>query len=172
MKKIMIAALIVLSAAVTARTTAESSQKTQKPAPSKAELIVGEDILIEDITEFYYTEDSSAFPPYYQRYRFYTEKGKYYFYHETREGEEWPLTEKHIAVKGTIKLSEDEWDEFFDFLKDGTVKRRGENIDSGGSGPWLYLYWDNDGGEYREFTFSSREKLDAFEEYCERKRGS
>ncbi|MBR4421912.1 MAG: hypothetical protein IKS69_05215, partial [Erysipelotrichaceae bacterium] len=37
----------------------------------KMKYSVGKDIGIEDVTDFYYTYSSSAFPPEYQRYRFY-----------------------------------------------------------------------------------------------------
>ena len=144
---------------------------TQGSVSQKAELTVGEDIRKGDITEFYYTYDSSAFPPEYQRYRFYTEDGKYYFCHEKREGEEWPLTEKHITVSGTVNMPEDEWDGFFGYLEGGTVTKREEDLDSGDAGPWLYLYWDGDGGEYQEFSFPSKQMLDSFEEYCEKMKG-
>ena len=143
----------------------------QGTVSEKSELTVGEDILIGDITEFYYTYDSSAFPPEYQRYRFYTEDGQYYFYHEKREGKEWPLTEKHITESGTVNMPEDDWAEFFGYLKDGTVVKREEELDSGDAGPWLYLYWNNDGGEYREFAFPSHQALSSFEEYCEKMKG-
>ncbi|MCR5795435.1 MAG: RcnB family protein [Solobacterium sp.] len=144
---------------------------TQGTVSEKAEFTVGEDIRKGDITEFYYTYDSSAFPPEYRRYRFYTEDWKYYFYHEKREGEEWPLTEKHITVSGTVNMAEDGWDGFFGYLEGGTVVECGENLDSGDAGPWLYLYWKNDGGEYREFAFPSRQALASFEEYCEKMKG-
>ena len=45
---------------------------------------VGKDILSDDITDFYYTYDTSTYPPEFQRYRFYAEDGRYYFYHETK----------------------------------------------------------------------------------------
>ena len=72
--------------------------------------IVGEEILFEEVTDFYYTVDASTFPPYYQRYRLYTEDGTHFFYHETREGGGWPQTEENITRSGTKELGEDQWD--------------------------------------------------------------
>ena len=59
-------------------------------AAAQAEFTVGAEIGAGDITDFYYTVDASTYPPHYQRWRFYTEDGKRFFYHETREGGGWP----------------------------------------------------------------------------------
>ena len=72
------------------------------------ERVVGVDIAAEDITEFFYTYSSSTYPPDYQRYRLYKENGIYKFYHEKREGQDWPLTEAHITISGSVELSEEE----------------------------------------------------------------
>ena len=40
--------------------------------------IVGKNIKINDINDFYYTLDVSTNPPYFQRYRFYKEEGYWY----------------------------------------------------------------------------------------------
>ncbi len=128
---------------------------------------VGNGIAKEDITEFWYTYATSTFPPQYQRYRFYTEDGKYLFYHETREGDVFPLTEEYITFCGTSELTQAQWDQFYSFLYGGTVKAREENLDSGDPGPWLYLYWKNDKGKYQEFTFESYSKEKDFESFCE-----
>ena len=66
---------------------------------------IGANIAAEDITQFYYTLSSSTCPPHRQRYHFYTENGKYFFYHETRAGHAWPLTEENITRFGTVELS-------------------------------------------------------------------
>ena len=128
---------------------------------------VGTDIRIEDITEFYYTEDGSSFPPYFQRYRFYAEAGKYAFSHETREGDHWPLTQDDATVTGTLSLSEEEWAGFFEYLKDGTVTKREDDFSAGDDGPWLYLYWKNDRDSWQVFAFASYSRLKDFETYCE-----
>lgn len=129
-------------------------------------LVVGKDIAADDITEFWYTRASSAYPPDYQRYRFYTEKGAYRFCHEKREGTSWPLTEADITLSGTVELSEEEWSEVLTYLNGGTVTKKVENRSAGGSGPWLYLYWQGDRSKYREFSFSSFSTQSAFEKFC------
>ncbi len=128
--------------------------------------VVGTAIPKDAVTDFYWTVASSTNPPDYQRYRFYVEDGAYFFYHETREGDHWPLTEADITVSGTRALSEDEWAAFFDCLAGGTVKNRTEDTSSGGSGPWLYLYWTGDRGKCQEFSFASWDKEAAFEALC------
>ncbi len=129
--------------------------------------VVGTDISMADITEFYYTIDASTGPPYYQRYRFYTENGTGMFCHETREGGGWPQTEADITASGTVELSEAQWAAFFDCLRGGTVKRREESLEDGDPGPWMYLYWNRDGAEYQEFHFADYGAQIAFEALCE-----
>ena len=128
--------------------------------------IVGKNIAISDITEFYYTYATSTYPPDYQRYHFFFLIGEYFFYHEKREGKHWPLRENDKTVFGTVKLSEAEWTIFFDYLKGGKVKNREESLDCGDSGPWLYLYWKGDKSKCQEFSFESFEKKTAFEDFC------
>ena len=130
-------------------------------------MIAREDIGIEDITEFYYTYDSSADPPEYQRYRFHAEGGRYFFFHEKREGDDWPLTEDDASVSGTLELSENEWILFWQLLSGGKVRNRKESLDDGDAGPWLYLYWKGDQGICQEFSFPSWAALTAFESFCE-----
>ena len=52
---------------------------------SGKQMIVGTDIGLDEITDFYYTEENINYDAYYQRYRFYVEDGKHLFFHETRE---------------------------------------------------------------------------------------
>jgi hypothetical protein len=117
-------------------------------------LIVGKDIKKEAVYDFYYTYDASTFPPDYQRYRFYAEKGKHYFYHEKREGDHWPLTEEDATVTGNVKLSDKQWDAFWDCINCGSVIKRQEHLEDGNAGPWLFLYWDGDKGKVQEFSFA------------------
>ena len=131
------------------------------------ERVVGVDIAAEDITEFFYTYSSSTYPPDYQRYRLYKENGIYKFYHEKREGQDWPLTEAHITISGSVELSEEEWKEFLSCINGGKVKERNQESETGGSGPWLYLYWKGDGGKYQEFSFLTVNEKNSFEEFCE-----
>ena len=119
---------------------------------------VGATVKHKDVTEFYYTLSSSTNPPRFQRYRFYTAEGKYYFYHEKREGDHWPLREEDVTVSGTKELTEGEWD--------ASVRRRHESADAGSRGPWLYLYWRGDHGKIQEFSFASPELKRAFEDLC------
>ena len=128
--------------------------------------IVGRDILSGDITDFYYTYDASTYPPDFQRYRFYVEDDRFYFYHEKREGDHWPLTEDDVTVSGSKELSQEEWNAFFEYLSGGTVQKRADDVTDGDAGPWLYLYWKNDRGEIQEFSFASWEKEKEFEQYC------
>ena len=88
--------LLVLMFPCTERSAAASTGKT-----------VGIDIAFEDITDFFYTYDASTAPPHYQRYRFFAEDGKHYFYHETREGG-WPQTEADITCSGAVELTEEQ----------------------------------------------------------------
>ena len=127
---------------------------------------VGKDILSDDITDFYYTYDTSTYPPEFQRYRFYVEDGRYYFYHEKREGDHWPLREEDITISGTKELTQEEWDTFFTYLSGGTVQKRNDDVVDGDAGPWLYLYWTNDHGKVQEFSFVSWGDEKEFEQYC------
>ncbi len=127
---------------------------------------VGKAVQLKDVTEFYYTLSTSTNPPHYQRYRFYASEGKYYFYHEKREGDHWPLREEDITLSGTKELTEAQWSAFFDCLRGGTVRRRQESADAGGRGPWLYLYWRGDWGKIQEFSFADLKARYAFETMC------
>ena len=133
---------------------------------TSADKTVGIDIALEDITDFYYTYDTSTAPPHYQRYRFYAEDGKHDFYHETREGGGWPQTEADITCSGTIELTEEQWSAFCDWLNGGTASRCKEHLESGGAGPWLYIYWRGGETEGREFAFEQPGTVLAFEEFC------
>ena len=129
--------------------------------------VVGTDIPFEDIRDFYYTYDASTGPPHYQRYRFYLEDGKKIFYHETREGGGWPQTGEDITASGNMELSDEEWSEFCACIENGTVRGREEVLDDGDAGPWMYLYWNGDLGEYQEYTFASYGQQLTFEAFCE-----
>ncbi len=140
-----------------------------KAAPAlKREFTVGGDIRQEDVSEFYYTYENINFNARYQRYRFYAEDGEYYFYHERREriDEYGPTTQEDIVSSGTVRLTDAQWAEFFGYLKDGTVVKRGESANSGGAGPWLYLYWTGDKSAYQEFSFDSFGTQREFESFC------
>ena len=170
MKKILIMTMCLMTAASLfgcrgGKTGTTGNKKYTIPRDGIC--IVGRDIEQEDITEFYYTVSTSTCPAFYQRYRFYVEDGKYRMFHETRKGEAWPLTEKYTTRKGTVKLSEEQWNAFYDYLKDGRVTARSENLNDGDSGPSMYLYWPGDRGDYQEFAFSEYGMRIGFEEFCE-----
>ncbi len=135
---------------------------------SKTGKTVGTDILKEDITDFYYTVENINYDAFYQRYRFYVEDGKYLFFHESRErkNDYGPCTENDTTRIGTIELTQDQWAAFFELVKGGSVTARAESAESGGSGPWLYLYWKNDQSKYQKFAFSSYATQQKFEEFC------
>ena len=135
-------------------------------AAASDSMIVGNSIPFEGITDFYYTYDASTAPPHYQRYRFYVEDGKHYFYHETREGGAWPQTEADITRSGTVELTDTQWAACSDLLNGGTASRREEHLDSGDAGPWLYIYWRGGEAEGREFSFDQPGTILAFEEFC------
>lgn len=132
----------------------------------KNKFVIGRDIKEDQFLEFYYTESSTAYPPTFQRYRFYTDFGKHMFYHEKREGDKVFLEEEDITVSGTMELSEEEWNTFWNFMNGATVQKRTENTNSGGSGPWLYFYWEKDPGDCQEFHFPQKETESEFEEFC------
>ena len=129
---------------------------------------VGKDIQTVDITDFYYTVENINYDAYYQRYRFYVEDGRHLFFHETRErkNDYGPCTEEDTTLTGIVELTDEQWTKFTDLVTGGTVKARGDSADSGGTGPWLYLYWTNDKGKYQQFSFDSYETQAKFEEYC------
>lgn len=130
--------------------------------------IVGKDILIGDINDFYYTEENINYNAFYQRYRLYVEDGKHYFFHETRKRENdygW-CTEEDTTLIGTIELTDEQWSDFYEIIIDGTVEKRKESADAGDSGPWYYLYWENDKSKYQVYSFASYDKEKAFVDYC------
>ena len=135
-------------------------------AIGRQEFVVGKDIDLADVKDFYYTIDASTYPPEFQRYRFTNKDGQYSFYYEKREGNSWPLREKDITVSGTVKLTDGQWREFCDYIKDGKVTKRKDNVNAGGRGPWLYLYWTKDKGTYQVFAFADNVKKQGFEKLC------
>ena len=123
---------------------------------------------MEDITDFYYTEENINYNAFYQRYRFYVEDGKHYFFHERREREDdygW-CTEDDTVLIGTVELTDDQWSSFYGFVDGGTISEREDSADAGDTGPWVYLYWKNDQDKYQEFTFSSYDSEKKFVDYC------
>ncbi len=130
------------------------------------EKIVGKAVKKADIRDFYWTYDASTYPPDFLRYRFYVEDGAYKFFWERREGDHWPLTEADRTASETIDLTEAEWDALWACLENGTVTRRTDNAESGSSGPWTFLYWEGDKGDWQVFSFASWDAQTSFEALC------
>ncbi len=163
------AVLIALSAVVIIAVAAFSAiSHSAETANDKGgrEMIVGKNVSLGDVTEFYYTYSSSSNPPDYKRYHFYVSGDSYMFYYEKREGDHWPLKESDITASKTMELSEEEWARFTSLIEGGKVKKRSDNAEAGDAGPWLYLYWQGDRGKYQEFAFESYTRLAEFEQLC------
>ena len=75
-------------------------------------LVVGDDIKLDQISDFYYTIDASTNPPFLLRYRVYTVDGVHTFYHEERSGDHWPQTDNDATVIEKREMTEEEWDSF------------------------------------------------------------
>ena len=132
------------------------------------ETITNMHIPIGDVTEFCYTYENINFNASYRRYRLYMEDGRCLFHHEAREkpnGYGW-TTEEDITAAGTFELTDAEWREAVELLKNGKVSRRSDSAETGSSGPWTYIYWKRDKSRYQQFEFSAYGEKLAFEEYC------
>ena len=168
MKKAFIIAAGLMFCTLFAGCKAGEDEPDMKLPHIEKEMTVGSDIRSEDITDFYYTVENINYGAYYQRYRFYTEDGKLLFFHETREREDYgPCTEEDAVSTGTLELDDDSRARFFELVSGGKVRSREDSADSGGTGPWLYLYWTGDRGVYQQFSFGSYETEEKFEDLCE-----
>ena len=137
----------------------------------KYEYVVGDEVTREQMKEFWFTRSGSTNPPTFQRYEILCEDGKWFLYHEKREGDHWPLEESDVTVSGKIELTTEECDKIWEMLSGGKVMRRKESTEAGGAGPWLYLYWkedaaDSEMSEFQEYYFESYAKQQEFEEWC------
>lgn len=117
--------------------------------------------------DFYFTYSSTADPPKFQRYRFFKDGEERYFYHEKREGHKVFLTEDDITVSGTVRMTDEEWQKFWAFINNGAVYERTDDTRSGGSGPWLFIYWDGDRGTKQVLDLEDPASAIALEEFCE-----
>ena len=135
----------------------------------KRSYIVGKKPAEKDITDFYWTYSNINFNPEFQRYRFYVEDGKHMFYHEKRESDAeygW-LEEKDITDHGSMELTDEQWARFMEFITGGTIESRdAQEPTSGGSGPWTFIYWNGDRGDYQVFDFETTDKAIRFERFC------
>ena len=158
MKILAVAVVVLVVAAVVAVLAAKDRQRT-----------VGTDIPAAEITEFYCTTATSTNPAYWRQYRFYMEGEQWWFFHETRHGNHWPLTEADTVIScGAKELSQQEYEQFTACISGGRVTKREESTDSGSKGPWLYLYWKGDKGKYQQFSFAEYSAQTAFEDLCEK----
>ncbi len=129
-------------------------------------IIVGADVLLQDINEVYYTVSSTNNPPEYNRIHIYKEEDIYILNHEVREGEHYPLTEEDITISDKIKLTEEQFNQIYEYLEGGTVTLRAARYDGGDKGPFIYLYWNKDKNKYQQFSFKDYEQQLGFYKYC------
>lgn len=139
----------------------------------KREKLVGKDISSDQITEFVYTYENINYDASFLRYRFTAAAGTYRFSYEKRErpGEYGPATEQDVTAKGERALSPEDWSQFVSLLSGGVVTKRADSADSGGSGPWTYLYWQGDKDVYQQYAFPSLAARTALEAHCARLAG-
>ena len=129
-------------------------------------MIVGKDVKIADITEFFYTCSSSSYPPSFFRYHFSIEDDKYMYHYEKREGKSWPLSEENITDSVSVELSHEDWEKFFDCLDGGILTKRSENISDGGKSKDIFMYCKGELSNYQEFSFETHSKEKVFDELC------
>lgn len=122
----------------------------------------------DDLNEFYYTFENINYNACYQRYLFHVVDGQRMFFHEKREKPDdygW-TDENDVTRKGDFVLTDEEWQQFLELIKDGEVKKRTEDVTDGGSGPWMYIYAGKD-TVGKEYYFPSYEVRLEFEAFCE-----
>ena len=132
-----------------------------------ADFTVGKDLDPAQITDFYCVIDESTYPPTFLRYHYYTADGKWYLYHETRMGEDWPLNEEDIVHSGTVSLTDEDKAALFVCLNGGTVRATdGDELTDGDDGPWCCLYRTDNPENPQEYRFASPAQRSAFESLC------
>ena len=170
MKKILITALCVFVLSILTGCHVTSKQPQSKiPEVKKDSMVVGKDINDEDIKEFYYTIENINYDAYYLRYKFYTENNRHLFFFEERKRPDdyGPTTEDDTTAKCELELSDKEWSMFYEIISGGEVSARDDNPESGGEGPWTFLYWSDDKDKYQQYSFKSQNNRAAFEKLCE-----
>ena len=136
----------------------------------KGEKFKGTKVDLTDVVDFYYTYEWIGYNAEYLRYRFYTEDGRHYFFHEARKVEEdyGPAGKDDVTSIGTAELSQEEWDKFLGLIKDGKISKPEESASTGDKGPWLYIYYTKGNDTQRmAYTFDPYISVEDFEEYCE-----
>lgn len=117
--------------------------------------------------DFYFTYASTTAPPMFRRYRIFVDGERRSFYHEKREGDNVFLKEDDITISGTIELTDEEWQKFWAVIEDGVVSERTEDTRTGGAGPWLFIYWDGDGGTKQVLDLAEPDAAMELEKLCE-----
>ncbi len=171
MKKIVFTAVCVIALSIlTGCGTVSKLAQMKNADETKDVMVVGEDISDEDINEFYYTIENINYDAYFLRYKFSNEDGKHMFFFEERERPDdyGPTTEEDTIAKTEFELSDKEWSKFCEIISGGEVSKRNDDQETGGDGPWTYLYWTGDEDEYQEFSFNSQKNRSAFEKLCEK----
>ena len=131
-------------------------------------VIEGTKVSIDGIDDFYYTYENINYNAFYQRYRFFTDNGKYMFFHETRERKDdyGPADESDTTKKGEFELTKQQWSDFYDLIREGRANERNEIVEDGDSGPWMYIYSKKLVEEGYEYHFASYDARLKFEDFC------
>ena len=75
---------------------------------------------------------------------------------------------KSLRQNISLALSDEDWNEFCSCVSGGSVTKRKESFESGGSGPWTFLYWKRDKGDWQVFSFADLDRQYAFKKLCDR----
>ena len=67
----------------------------------------------------------------------------------------------------SVELTEEHWSAFCKCIEGGKVTKRTDSIDSGDSGPWLFIYWEGDKGRNQVFSFRDLDAQYDFRKWCE-----
>ena len=90
------------------------------------------------------------------------------FFHERREreGQYGPATEADTTLTGSGELSDAQWEQFCGFVVAGSAAEAEASTETGGSGPWMFIYMKGDASKQLRFSFDSYATQTAFEEFC------
>lgn len=143
-------------------------KKEETEVNSDTSRIEGTKVGMKDISDFYYTYENINYNAFYQRYRFYTEEGKHFFFHETRERKDdyGPCEKADATKKGEFELNDEQWSAFYGLIKDGKANKRNDLAEDGDSGPWMFIYSEKLVKEGYEYHFASYDARCRFEDFC------
>ena len=136
----------------------------------KTDKISGSKVSVADVVDFYYTYEWIGYNAEYLRYRFYVEDGKRMFFYDARKVNDdyGPAGEKDRTSFGTKELTQKQWDQFLDIIKEGSINDPKEHTEIGDSGPWMYLYYTKGNDVKRmEYDFASLGNKTDFVDFCE-----